>query len=390
MNELKKLIILLFVFILGVIGGFLLCQELSRPTAEKPVVPMDEQDDDNDSVIDVKNFAELPSELPENWTDVKITKKLPAVVLICDDENSDLERQRLTDNYNLTSFSDKNYDYYVTFPMVDREIGEKCVRNGYGIIATSIHDKETSQRLDTQIIFYDQDEVLTLTLHNGDIITNRYEPFFDYSGAGFASIEEDCLSDKVWCQGINYVTPADGSDFVFSPYTMQINGEAKDSSVRTALKLIDSYSVYRDAMEYQIWEYGQVDGYFNHNAQKYADFDLAGCVVDHFGGKISTSYEQNYDESTDMLWSCHEVMNIQTDSLDIGIIYTYNFGNAMYPELCVVTVNGEELTYEKAKENNQLFRSEDFSSRVKIGREATMNRIYFNYILSLLLETHNK
>ena len=138
--------------------------------------------------IHVSSFSEIPTELPDEWTTVEVSTKLPAVALGSDfPETYNPGGHDGNDGYELAIFYDENHSYYITAPTINTVVAEMCAEHNYGIIAVSIYNKST-YRLETGVIFYDPTKEITITLKSGNWSIDSDEPYFSYSGGAFGSV----------------------------------------------------------------------------------------------------------------------------------------------------------------------------------------------------------
>lgn len=443
MNKLKKLSIFVVCIALGGVGGFFLNENLPRlkDFAKDRIDALKNEETvvAAESNIYVENFSDIPVDLPDGWTQVKITTKVPAVALGTDfPETYNPGGHDANDGYSLATFYDKNHSYYITVPTINTEVGVRCAEYGYGVLMVSVYDKEKYQ-LTSDVVFYDPASPITITLKSSRWMYDHTEekPYFSYSDAAFGSIEgltvtgdaenephcwnvpnePDCRS-KVWYHGVGWqgIDSDAWSYLEFNPYRIKIgNSDTVFKGDETALELVtrilDEYREYTDVLSSRVDSYNSVLQYFN-DVQSvesddperpdgyipgYADFDLVRFAKDCLGGTVSTSYEPEYQElkytdtgeTEERLMDCTEIMNIQIGNLNIGIVYVYSWGS-MDEELVTITVNGKELAYDEVHEKVSEIRDDDLLQSVKIGQTASIDRDYFNYILDLMLEANDK
>lgn len=443
MNKLKKLGIFVVCITLGGAGGFFLNGNLPhlKDFAKNRIDALKNEETvvAAESNIYVENFSDIPVDLPDGWTQVKITTKVPAVVLGTDfPETYNPGGHDANDGYSLAAFYDENHSYYITVPTINTEVGEKCAEYGYGVMMVSVYDKEACQ-LTSDVVFYDPASPITITLKSSRWMYDHTEekPYFSYSDAAFGSIEgltvtgddenePHCWNtpngpdyhSEVWYRGVGWqgVDSDAWSYLEFNPYRIKIGKsgtvfKGDETALEVVIRILDEYKEYTGALSTRVDSYNSVLQYFNDVQSvesddperpndyipEYADFDLVNFVKDHLGGTVSTSYGPEYQElmysgtgeTEECLMDCTEIMNIQLDSLNVGIVYVYSWGS-MDEELVTVTINGKELTYDEVHEKVSEIRDDDLSQDVKIGQTASIDRDYFNYILDLMLKTSSK
>ncbi len=368
--------------------------------------------DDNAAVtktsISVENFKDIPHDLPEGWSKVEITTKLPAVALGSDFSNYDSFTEgghNSEDGFELAIFGDEKYDFYITNPTINTEIAEKCSENGFGVLAVSIYDKE-GYDLRTKVIFYDQAKPITLTILPDGIEVD--EPVIRYSGGAFGGLSEITFygneedQPALW----NVINEDLLEGYYFNPFCIQVyNVYFRNSdillidNISAAISEIDKYVEYQKELNAQFADYAQVIEYFDTGieSEDYSEFDLEGYIKEH-GGTATTSFESSYLNRVDsetgeaiepILDSVKEIMNIQINDLNIVVFYQYEF-MAMDDVLYDVAVNGRVVTYDDVHENNREYRHEDLSSEVKIGKEAKIDRATFDYVLDLITKNSNE
>ncbi len=380
--------------------------------------------------ISVSSFLEIPAELPEGWTKVEVTTKLPAVALGSDfPKYNSPGGHNENDGYDLAIFYDENHTYYVTVPTINATIAEMCAEHGYGIIAVSIYDR-SAYRLETEAIFYDSIKEMTITLESSNWSIDSDEPYFHYSGAAFGSISNlvavgssddeptrwtelntPYLGESVGYHNVGWSTSGNQYFYEFNPYRIMIHEEYVDEGRKTPVELIseilNGYEAYEEILDEQISVYTSLLDYFTDAPAsddpempedfipEFEEFDLENCAKEYFGAEVTSSYDASYldvdklGETEELLGECTEIVNIKLNDLDIGIVYTYCF-DSMDDELWSITVNGKKLDYETVYDSRTCFRSEDLSSEVKIGEKAKIDRGYFDYIIALMFAASNK
>lgn len=416
MKNLKKLIIVVIFMIACFAAGFYLPriqEKLFPSTGDKELDSSITAEAGDKAVatktsILVENFKDIPQDLPDGWSKVEITTKLPAVALGSDFSNYDSfygGGHNSEDGFDLAIFSDDKYDFYITNPTINTAIAEKCAENGFGVLAVSIYDKE-GYDLRTKVIFYDQTKAVTLTILPDGIEVD--EPEIRYSGGAFGSLSEItfCGNDENQPALWNEVNENVLEGYCFNPYCIQVydvyfkySDTLLVNNISAAISEIDKYVEYQKELNAQFADYAQVIEYFNTGieSEDYSEFDLEVYIKEH-GGTVTTSFESSYLNRVDsetgeaidpILDSATEIMNIQIDDLNIVVFYQYEF-TAMDDVLYDVAVNGRVLTYDDVHENNREYRHEDLSSEVKIGKEAKIDRARFDYVLDLITKNNNE
>lgn len=414
MKNLKKIIIVVIFMIACFTAGYFLprIQEKLFPSAGAKELDSSIAAEAEDKAvatktsISVENFKDIPYDLPEGWSKVEITTKLPAVALGSDFSNYDSFTgggHNSENGFDLAIFSDDKYDFYITNPTINTTIAEKCAENGFGVLAVSIYDKE-GYDLRTKVIFYDQTKAVTLTILPDGIEVD--EPEIRYSGGAFGSLSEItfCGNDENQPALWNVVNEDALEGYFFNPFCIQVydvyhkySDTLLMDNFSAAISEIDKYVEYQKELNAQLADYAQVIEYFDTDSEDYSEFDLERYIKEH-GGTATTSFESSYLNGVDsetgeaidpILDHVTEVMNIQIDDLNIVVFYQYEFG-AMDDVLYDVAVNGRVLTYEDVHENNREYRPEDLSSDVKIGKEAKIDRARFDYVLDLITKNNNE
>ncbi|MBO7699440.1 hypothetical protein J6S39_02010 [Candidatus Saccharibacteria bacterium] len=443
MNKLKKLGIFVVCITLGGAGGFFLNENLPhlKDFAKNRIDALKNEETvvAAESNIYVENFSDIPVDLPDGWTQVKITTKVPAVALGTDfPETYNPGGHDANDGYSLAAFYDENHSYYITVPAINTEVGEKCAEYGYGVMMVSVYDKEACQ-LTSDVVFYDPARPIIITLKSSRWMYDHTEekPYFSYSNAAFGSIEgltvtgddenephcwntpnEPDYRSEVRYRGVGWqgVDSDAWSYLEFNPYRIKIGKsgtvfKGDETTLEVVIRILDEYKEYTGALSTRVDSYNSVLQYFNDvqsvesddperpndHIPEYADFDLVRFAKDCHGGTVSTSYEPEYQElkytdtgeTEERLMDCTEIMNIQIGNLNIGIVYVYSWGS-MDEELVTVTINGKELTYDEVHEKVSEIRDDDLPQSVKIGQTASSDRDSFNYILDLMLKTSSK
>lgn len=415
MKNLKKLIIVVIIMAACFTAGLYLprIQEKLFPSAGTKELDSSITAEAEDKAVatktsvSVENFKDIPYDLPEGWSKVEITTKLPAVALGSDFSSYDSFTgggHNSEDGFELAIFGDDKYDFYITNPTINTTIAEKCAENGFGVLAVSIYDKEVYD-LRTKVIFYDQTKAVTLVILPCYIDDD--EPTVRYSGGAFGSLSEitfygdDENQPALW----NVVNEDLLEGYYFNPFCIQVyNVYFRNTdilltdNISAAISEIDKYVEYQKELNAQFADYAQVIEYFDaDNEEDYSEFDLERYIKEH-GGTATTSFESSYLNGVDsetgeaidpILDSVTEIINIQIDDLNIVVFYQYEFG-AMDDVLYDVTVNGRVLTYDDVHENNREYRHEDLSSEVKVGKEAKIDRARFDYVLDLITKNNNE